>query len=139
MSWDILLVKFTERPASTDAIDEANMLPFGTLGQVQTAISRVFATTDWSDPTWGVFDFGSDSIEFGVGKEDPVTSIMLHVRASDAAVPLIIQMCKENGWVAIDLSTGDFLDAGEDSAAGNNAWRNYRDQIREGPTGDRSD
>lgn len=130
MSWDISIQKFTRTYATIDELDDDTQpLPLGPRSIVQAAVLRAFPGTDWSDPAWGRFDAPFGSIEFNSGTDDPVDSIMLHVRASDAVVPAIVQMCRENGWQAIDCSGGGFLEQAAVPEAGLRAWREYRDRV----------
>jgi hypothetical protein len=131
MSWDISIQKFTRTYATFDELDDDTQpLPLGPRADVL----RAFPGTDWSDPAWGSFDAPFGSIEFNSGTDDPVDSIMLHVRASDAVVPAIVQMCRDNGWQALDISGGGFLEQSAVPESGLRAWREYRDQVI-GPDG----
>lgn len=130
MSWDVSLYKFSRTYAALDDIpNDERPLPLGTLKQVQLAISTVFANTDWSDPIWGIFDSPVGSIEFNIGKDDPVISVGLHVRASEAIVGAILELCSRQQWQAIDISNGSFLDHSKSPAEGLRQWQEYRDQV----------
>jgi hypothetical protein len=130
MSWDVSLYKFDRIYASLDDMpNDQRPLPMGTLEQVQQAISGVFANTDWSDPIWGIFHSAVGSIEFNIGKDDPVISVGLHVRASETIVGAILQLCSRQQWQAIDISNGSFLDQSKSPEEGLRQWQAYRDQI----------
>ncbi|VWC72923.1 hypothetical protein [Burkholderia lata] len=130
MSWDVSLYKFTRRYKTTEEIaHDEQPLSLGSLSEVHAAVSEVFLGTDWSDPAWGIYDSEFGSIEFNVGKDDPVKSLGLHVRASDAVVVGILNLCERIRCQAIDLTDGSFLDQSELPAAGLGKWREYRDQI----------
>jgi len=55
--------------------------------------------------------------------------MMLHVRASNELAQPIVALCREEGWTALDCSTGEFLETAEDPTAGLNGWRAYRDRV----------
>lgn len=130
MSWDVSLYRFTRQYRTIEEIPgDEQPLPLGSLAEVQAAVSVVFPGTDWSDPVWGVYDSEFGSIEFNVGKDDPVQSLGLHVRASDAIVGGILHLCERVGCQAIDLTDGTFLDQSEHPVAGLEKWREYRNQV----------
>jgi hypothetical protein len=133
VSWDISICKFSQSYESIDDIPEDEKpVPIGSLTAVRAAISRVFPSTDWSDPEWGVFEAPFGSIEFNLSSEDPVKSLMLHVRAGDEIVPPIVQLCREEGWQAVDGSEGAFLEQSPVPEAGLRSWRGFLDQILDG-------
>ncbi|MFS2034682.1 hypothetical protein ACEN8I_11715 [Polaromonas sp. CT11-55] len=130
MSWDVSLYKFTRSYKIIEEIpNDEKLLALGSLREVQAAVSSVFPGTSWSDPHWGIYDSEFGSIEFNIGKEEPVEGLALHVRASDAIVGGILQLCGLMGCQAIDMTDSSFLDQSEHPAAGLQKWREYRDQV----------
>jgi hypothetical protein len=130
MSWDVSIQRFSRRYSSIEEIPEDEAcLPLGTRAEVQGVISSAFPGTDWTDPAWGIYDSPAGSIEFNMGNDDPNTGFMLHVRASEVVVPIIVNLCISNRWQAIDCSSGGFLEQSSDPASGLNAWAEYRDKI----------
>ena len=130
MSWDVSIMKFAHRYQSVAEIPaDAEPLALGTRSFVHAAISEVFHGVDWSDPRWGVFRCEHGSIEFNNGGEEPLTSVMMHVRAGAAIVPLIVDLCRRQDWSALDLSSGDFLDQVDTPAKGQADWQTYRDRV----------
>ena len=130
MSWDVSIQRFGRPYSSVEEIPEnETCLLLGTRAEVQSAISSAFPGTDWTDPTWGIYDSPAGSIEFNMGNEDSNTGFMLHVRASAAVVPVIVDLCVSNHWQAIDCGSGAFLEQSSDPASGLIAWAEYRDQI----------
>lgn len=84
MAWDVSLFKFSRQYKDASEIAEDEQLQsLGSLSEVQATVASVFPNTDWTDPRWGIFSSEIGSIEFDVGKADPVESIGLHVRADD--------------------------------------------------------
>ena len=111
MSWDIVIMKFPRPYSSPDDVpDDEPGLPLGSRDEVHAKVSAIFEDTDWGDPVWGVWERGSDSIEFNLGEDDPVGDLMLHVRAGEAVVPLIVALCRDNGLQGIDCRTGAFVE-----------------------------
>lgn len=128
MSWDISIFKFSHKCFSIGETD-VQILPLGTREEVQTSISNVFAGTDWSDPTWGIYEVPFGTVEFNVGKSEPVEGMMLHVRASEEIVAPIVHLCVQQGWQALDVGTGDFLEQATVPEAGLQDWSDYRDRV----------
>jgi len=130
MSWDVWIIKFEEQYQSVrDIPDGVRPLCLGTRDEIQKKISSVFAGTDWNDPAWGAWSSKDGSIEFNIGNEDVISSIMLHVRAEDTVVPLIIKLALDNGWQASDTSDGLFLERKKNPTGELQKWRKYRDKI----------
>ncbi len=74
MSYDVYVFKFAETYSRVaDFPKGIEGLPLGTAGEVRAAIDQVFAGVNWDDLTWGLWDSDFGSIEFSVGKDDPVT------------------------------------------------------------------
>jgi hypothetical protein len=130
MSWDVYFCKFGETYINAESIpNNAEPLVLGSLEEIHLAVSRVFEDTDWTDSSWGNWESPHGSIEFNIGSDLEVDSFMLHVRASDSVVAKIVELAKQNGWQALDCSTGAMLEQSENPEAGLQGWRNYRDQI----------
>lgn len=130
MSWDVSIVKFSKSYNSIEEIPaDEKPLDLGTKTFVQNAVLEFFPTTDRSDPSWGIFDSKFGSIEFNIGKENPTSSMMLHVRASEEIVEPIVMLCKKNNWSGLDCSTGDFLEKSECPTSGLSGWRKYLAQV----------
>jgi hypothetical protein len=90
----------------------------------------VFLGTVWSDPSWSHWsDPEVGSVEFNVGDEEPVGTVMLHVRAGDDAIMMINELCRSAGWQAIDCTAGVLLDQVEHPEHGLHRWQAYRDGV----------
>jgi len=130
MSWDISICKFVdEYDAIEDIPDDAIPVPLGSAVEVRAAISKAFPATDWSDPNWGVFEAPFGSIEFNINSDDPVEGLMMHVRATQEIVPPIVDLCRSQGWQAMDMNGECFLEKTEVPEAGLQKWRSYLHQI----------
>lgn len=110
--------------------------PLGSIDKVKERLTKVYPTVVWSMPhadygSWGTYqDKGEGySIEFSLGKKNPVESIMLHVRGSGSVVPKIVELCKQTGWKAIDTSSGEFMDLERPSSKSWEDFQSYRDRI----------
>lgn len=130
MAWDVSLFKFSRQYKDASEIAEDEQLQsLGSLSEVQATVASVFPNTDWTDPRWGIFSSEIGSIEFDVGKADPVESIGLHVRADDLIVDGILTLCDRFGCQALDASDGRFLSRSDHPERNLQKWRAYRNQI----------
>ena len=130
MSWDISIRKFSRIYASVEEIsNEEHGVPLGSRSEVHAAVSGVFEGTDWSDPTWGKYDAPFGSIEFNLGQVEPIGGFMLHVRASEAVVAPIVDLCLRHGWQALDVSNGTFLEQSPVPEVGLREWLSYRNRV----------
>ena len=130
MSWDVSILKFSRPYTSVaDIDDDEQPQDLGPVTEVHGAVKAVFAEVDFGDAAWGRWESEIGSIEFNIGRENPVQSMMLHVRAEPEVVPRIVELCRANGWRAIDCNDGEFLDHGPDPAKGLLEWAAYRDRV----------
>ena len=109
--------------------NEEHGVPLGSRSEVHAAVSGVFEGTDWSDPTWGKYDAPFGSIEFNLGQVEPIGGFMLHVRASEAVVAPIVDLCLRHGWQALDVSNGTFLEQSPVPEVGLREWLSYRNRV----------
>ena len=129
MSWDVSVMRFSKSYVSVDEIlDSERPLPLGPLTDVQSAVTAVFGDADFSDPSWGRWESNAGSIEFNIGAEEPVESMMLHVRASTDVIPMIVELCRRNSWQALDCIEGEFL-ADESATQGLEGWIAFRNRV----------
>jgi hypothetical protein len=125
MSWDIFIQQFPEGARRVAEIPDTFMAP--PLGRRDDVISRIRSAVpkaDFTDPAWGVLEGGDYKIEFGLGDDDLLYGITLHVRGSDDVLPHITKVLRALGLRAIDSWTGEFFDP--DVAPHSLArWRSY--------------
>jgi hypothetical protein len=125
MSWDIFIQQFPDGASRvTDIPDTFTAGPIGRRDELIARIRQALPATDFTDPAWGVLRTDDYSIEFGLGDDEVLYGITLHVRGSDEVLPHITQVLKTLGLRAIDSWTGEFFDP--DVAPHSLArWRNY--------------
>ena len=109
--------------------DDERCYPLGSRNEVHSAVSSVFVGIDWSDPAWGRYETPFGSIEFNVGGTEPIEGLTLHVRASQAVVAPIVQLCIQYAWQALDVSNGTFLERAAVPEAGLREWLSYRNRV----------
>ncbi|MFI6056430.1 hypothetical protein ACIBCO_41065 [Streptomyces violascens] len=129
MSWDVILLHLPDDVVSVrDIPDGYTPAPLGQQQDILAAVARAAPEADLSDPAWGELSGATWSIELNIGSDDPVDSIMLHIRGSgDDVLASVTRLAEALGCKALDCSTGDLLSAQD--PAGWRAFQNYRDRI----------
>jgi hypothetical protein len=101
MSWDVTVQRFSRQYESIAEIpDSERCVALGSSAEVRAAINRFFSAVDWSDNAWGVYESNDSSVEFNMGKNEPNSGFMMHIRASGDVVPTIVAMCLAERWQA---------------------------------------
>ncbi len=133
MSWDVLVLNYAGSPPSdlADLPKDHEPDALGSADYVRDQISRYLPGVDWSDPTWGLYGENGFSIEFNTGKDDPVDSIMLHVRGDDA-IPTMLRFAIPCSWSLLDCSTGKFIDPENPSRESSDRHQQFRDHAVDG-------
>lgn len=131
MSWDVLLLNYGGAPPDPEGPSE----PLGSGAEVRDRLSALLPEVNWAHPAWGLYRAGAGcSIEFNLGRTEPVESIMLHVRGDGAAAGAVAALAAQLGWAALDMSSTEFLAPAAASGAGWEAFLAYRDRVvRENP------
>jgi len=112
MSWDVMIFKFEGSPPPAKEIGETKMpLLLGTAAEVRAEISAVLPEVKWSEPLYGIFDARGSYLEFNLGDDDPLDSLMISVRGSENPKVLLFALAKANNWTLFDMSTADYLAA----------------------------
>ncbi len=132
MSWDVMIFNTRgTKPPPIDQFQESDYGPLGPAAEVRHQLSGLLPGIDWSDTTWGIYEGTGFSIEFNVGKDDPIGSMMLHVRGGGNAIAAIVKIARPLGWSALDCSTSEFLDLDRPSQAGWEGFQAFRDKVIE--------
>ncbi|MFD7023268.1 hypothetical protein [Promicromonospora sukumoe] len=121
MSWDISLFNAPPGVTIEEIPRDYEPSPLGSSAEVLGRLKATFVDLDLSDPTWGFLNRQSWSIEFNVGGEDPVESIMLHVRGGGDAVQVVQETAHLLGCRAFDCSSGEFIEDG-----GRDGWADFQ-------------
>jgi hypothetical protein len=129
MSWDISIQHLPESATCVGEIpDDFRPSPLGPRPQVISDILRVIPDVDFSDPSWGMLDRPTFSIEFNMGSEDLCESFMLHVRGGEDAMRLMDQLLSSLLLRGLDCQSGDLfrLDEAGDTFQ---QWQDFRDRV----------
>lgn len=131
MSWDVLVFAAPPHTRSVDQLpQDFDPPPLGTGPDIRRCLRENFPDLDLADPAWGQMVGPTWSIEFNIGSDDPVDSIMLHVRGGgDDVLAVVARIVAATGGRALDISTGEFLTGDATQTAGWLGFQQYRDQI----------
>jgi hypothetical protein len=132
VSWDISIMDLpADAHSVSDIPHDFAPAPLGQRAALIAKILEIAPQADFSDSTWGELSTPDFTIEFNMGTDALVDSLMLHVRGGDSAVDFITALLHHLGLRAIDCSKGDFF---EPSAAVQSltAWRHFRDRVIDG-------
>jgi hypothetical protein len=132
VSWDISIMDLpADAHSVADIPHDFAPAPLGGRAALISKILEVAPQADFSDPAWGELSTPDFTIEFNMGRDAVVDSMMLHVRGGDSAVDFITALLQHLGLRAIDCSMGEFF---EPSAAAQSltAWRHFRDRVIDG-------
>jgi hypothetical protein len=124
MSWDVMILNAEGTPRCTAEMP-ADWRP-KTMGETETVramIDRALPEVDWTDPRWGCLRGDGCSIEFQFQISGDVEAFTLHVRGGGDPVSAIVHLCKCNGWVALDYSTGELIDL---DAPSRESWTRFQ-------------
>ncbi|MFJ4689612.1 hypothetical protein ACIQNG_38450 [Streptomyces sp. NPDC091377] len=129
MSWDVLLFRLPNDVTSVQQIsDDYAPAPLGSQHDVLAAITQAIPETDLSDPTWGELLGPTWSMELNIGTEDPVDSIMLHIRGGgDDVLTPVFRLAGALRCKVLDCAEGDLIIPLETS--GWYRFQQYRDRM----------
>ncbi|MBT2364069.1 hypothetical protein J7E88_01650 [Streptomyces sp. ISL-10] len=128
MSWDVILLRL---PAGVTSVQEipADYTPesLGRRDDVLAAVIQAVPDVDLSDPAWGELSGPTWSIELNIGSEEPVDSVMLHIRGSgDDVLTPVLRLADALRCKALDCAEGDLITPGQTS--GWHAFQQFRDR-----------
>jgi hypothetical protein len=117
MSWDVVVLNYGGKLTPTEMLEADPVGPLGPAAHVRRRIAKHLPGVDWSDPEWGVYEGDGFTIEFNTGN-DPIDSILLHVRGEGDAIAALLRFANPNRWSLLDCSTTEFLAPENPSAEG---------------------
>jgi hypothetical protein len=134
VSWDVLIFNAPTYATSVDEIpQDFDLRPLGAGPDIRELLHGALQGLDLSDPAWGNLAGATWNIELNIGSEDPVESIMLHVRGGgDDVLGVIARIAAAVSGRALDISTMEFLTGDPAQTAGWQDFQQYRDQVLAG-------
>ena len=130
MSWDIF-VQDLPRDAATVADIPQGFEPasIGRRADIIAKIKEIVPSADFADPSWGMIEGESWSVEVNIGRNETCTGFAFHVRGSDEAVAVVAAILDHLNLRAIDGQTGEFFVAGPAALESFRRWRAFRDRV----------
>ncbi len=77
---------------------------------VRRAVSRALPGIEWEEPVQGRYRGLSLAVDVQLPSLGVVDSMALHLSGPGDPLPVVLRLCRQNGWVAFDSVAGDFLD-----------------------------
>lgn len=129
MSWDVLLLRLPDDVTSVQEL-AADYTPdsIGRRDDVLAAVIQAVPDVGISDPAWGELSGPTWSIELNIGSEDPVESVMFHIRGSgDDVLTPVLRLAEALRCKALDCAEGDLITPGQTSDW--HAFQQFRDRV----------
>jgi hypothetical protein len=128
MSWDVLFQDLPNNAKQLSDIDES-YVPSSLCKRsyYEKMILELFPNANQTDKSWIILDNQDYSIEFSSGSDDPMESLMLHIRGNEKALEVVNKIHDYTNWKAIDCSMGDLIDFDNNPDEGFRKWREFRD------------
>jgi hypothetical protein len=127
VSWDLLIIA-APPGLPVEAVTEDNTPPLGPRADVVAAIRAALPEAGEPSGRYLRVEGETFTVELNLGDDEPVGHLGVRAQGDDATVDALMRLCAHTGWRAYDVSTGDFLDAADDPAAGLRGWRALRDR-----------
>jgi hypothetical protein len=111
MTWDVYLMRFPrEWRTVTDIPEDYRPEPIAGRSVVHALLRATVPAIDLTNAAWGALDGDGWSMDVDIGDEDPVVSVMLHIRGGRAdLLPVINAIAKALDCRPLDCSTGRFF------------------------------
>lgn len=123
MSWDLIILN-SSKPVD---FEKDNWKDFESTNFVANRIKKTFPESTWNDFSWGNLENEFADIEFNIGNENDFgNNFLLHVRGGINPLEEIVRMCKENNWIAYDMSKESFVDLENPNSDGFEKWKKFR-------------
>jgi hypothetical protein len=126
VGWDALVFKLLDSRTLARELTAEKCAHLGGAAAVRAVIDLVLPNVDWSDPSWGAVDINGCSMEFNLRRIDKPAGDSLcfgiHVHGSGDPIPIVVALCRKNGWTPFDSQTGNFIDLTDPDGEG---WKKF--------------
>ena len=126
MSREVALVKIRGSFRPIAEVKSEDYLPLGAPEAVRAAIGSAFPSAEWSNPSWALYLGPGFEIEFSLHGMEPAGSVLLHVHGAGDPIASLLRLTEANGWLAVDCSTGEFIDPKNPSYEG---WEGFKSLV----------
>jgi len=110
MNWDIVLYAASAPPPPAAQAGAAwGLLSMGTTEEVRRHVRLASPQVDSSDPAYGTVDGPGYLVEFNLGSDEPVDSLLVHISGTTQASRFVQDFVEETGWYAFDTRVGEWL------------------------------
>ena len=127
MSWDVAIVRIRGKLRPVKEVEEEDYLPLGEPKKVRAAVSTAFPSAEWSNPKWAFYTGPDFEIEIDLEGVKSGNTILMFVHGSGDPIPSILKLTEANGWLAVDCSSGQFIDPANPSHESWEAFKDLRD------------
>lgn len=109
MTWDVFLLKM-DTPIPIEELEDDVKLPqIGDRATVIEWISNDFPDISWGDPSWGFYEAKEYTMEFSLGEENPIGSVIVRIIGDKLPEAVLINFCEKHGLKALDIDGGRYL------------------------------
>ena len=130
MSWDVIIQDFGDFKQISDIPNDFQPKSIGNKSDIIAKIKETFPDVKISDSSWLILENEICSIEFNIGHEENVDSIMLHVRGEESeTINEILDLLERLNVRAVDTTTGEFIENKQNIKKGLMHWKKFRDSI----------
>jgi len=131
MSWDVYIQDFGNYNRIEDIPEDFQPKTIGDKLDIISKIKEIAPDLNDSDNSWLILENNKFSIEFNIGKNDSLDSIMLHIRGDESVIGFINELISKLQLRAVDMATGEFINFSS-HLEGLRLWTEYRDFIMKG-------
>jgi len=110
MSRDVALVKIRGDFRPIGEVKSEDYLPLGDPDAVRAAIRSAFPSAKWDKPTWAVYLGPDFEIEISLESLESGNTVILMIHGAGSPIPSLLRLTQATGWLAVDCSTGEFID-----------------------------
>ena len=130
MSWDALIFNGNGVPKSLSNVPQNwTPQPLGDPWNIREELSASIPQIEWApDRDYGAVEKNEFTIEFRVPDEQPLMAISIRIVGGGDPVALLVDLCREKGWVIFDNQVGDLMDLDRDPAESWRKFKEWRDQ-----------
>jgi hypothetical protein len=130
LGWEVLLVRYAGgcpvKPGEVVGDEDVPGDALGPVADVKRALSAALPDLEWGYPDRGGVRRGGLRFDFNVHLYPECPDVLLSVQGQGDPLPVVVQVCRSNGWVAVDLTTWRVLDLDDPSRDG---WLRVKDAI----------